>query len=110
MAPARSSPSFDTRYLHGHLAQGSARIWARTMAELGVYTRNELRDEDGRDPLPGLDEPLTPLNMGGGQQKPDCRAPEETMMTQLERRDIVTVRPAAQTALPSAFEVKRRRR
>jgi hypothetical protein len=40
--------------------------WARTMAELGIYTRNELRDEEGKDPLPGLDEPLTPMNMSGG--------------------------------------------
>jgi hypothetical protein len=37
--------------------------WARTMAETGIYTRNELREEDGKDPLPGLDKPLTPMNM-----------------------------------------------
>jgi len=41
--------------------------WARTMAEMGIYTRNELRDEEGKDPLPGLDTPLTPLNMQGGK-------------------------------------------
>lgn len=55
---------FDVR----HLLAGSMRDraqWARTMAEMGIYTRNELRDEEGRDPLPGLDDPLTPLNMGG---------------------------------------------
>lgn len=57
---------FDVRYLQaGSLKDRAA--WARTMAELGIYTRNELRDEEGRDPLPGLDEPLTPLNMGGGK-------------------------------------------
>ena len=35
------------------------------MVEMGIYTRNEIRDLYGLDPLPGLDEPLTPLNMGG---------------------------------------------
>jgi HK97 family phage portal protein len=55
---------FDTRYLQGGSLKDRA-LWARTMAEMGIYTRNELRDEEGRDPLPGLDEPLTPLNMNG---------------------------------------------
>lgn len=53
---------FDTRYLlAGSMADRSQ--WARTMAEMGIYTRNEIRDEEGKDPIPGLDEPLTPLNM-----------------------------------------------
>lgn len=39
----------------------------RTMIELGVRTRNEVRRDEGLDPLPGLDEPLTPLNMQSGQ-------------------------------------------
>lgn len=53
---------FDTRYLlAGSMADRSQ--WARTMTEMGIYTRNEIRDEDGKDPLPGLDEPLTPMNM-----------------------------------------------
>lgn len=56
---------FDTRYLLAGSMRDRAQ-WARTMAEMGIYTRNELRDEEGKDPLPGLDEPLTPLNMGGG--------------------------------------------
>lgn len=55
---------FDTRYLRAGSMKDRA-VWARTMAEMGIYTRNELRDEEGRDPLPGLDQPLTPLNMGG---------------------------------------------
>jgi hypothetical protein len=37
------------------------------MVELGILTRNEARREEGRDPLPGLDEPLTPLNMRQGE-------------------------------------------
>lgn len=53
---------FDTRYLTAGAMRDRA-VWARTMAELGVYTRNELREEEGKDPLPGLDEPLTPANM-----------------------------------------------
>ena len=63
---------FDTRYLtEGSMAARAQ--WARTMVELGIYTRNEIRDEEGMDPLPGLDEPLTPMNMtqGGKQGKDD---------------------------------------
>jgi HK97 family phage portal protein len=55
---------FDTRYLTAGSMADRAQ-WARTMAEMGIYTRNELRDEEGKDPLPGLDEPLTPMNMSG---------------------------------------------
>lgn len=57
---------FDTRYLGAGSMKDRA-VWARTMAEMGIYTRNELRDEEGKDPLPGLDDPLTPLNMTGVQ-------------------------------------------
>ena len=55
---------FDTRYLSEGAMKDRA-MWARTMAEMGIYTRNELREEEGMDRLPGLDEPLTPMNMGG---------------------------------------------
>ena len=57
---------FDTRYLLAGSMNDRA-AWARTMAELGIYTRNEIRDEEGKDPLPGLDQPLTPLNMTGAR-------------------------------------------
>jgi HK97 family phage portal protein len=56
---------FDTRYLTAGAMKDRAQ-WARTMVEMGIYTRNELREEEGKDPLPGLDEPLTPLNMQAG--------------------------------------------
>lgn len=58
---------FDTRYMRAGSMKDRAQ-WARTMAETGIYTRNELREEDGKDPLPGLDEPLTPMNMGNGSK------------------------------------------
>lgn len=63
---------FDTRYLMAGSMKDRAG-WARTMAEMGIYTRNEIRDEEGKDPLPGLDEPLTPLNMASAktQESPD---------------------------------------
>lgn len=53
---------FDTRYLTAGSMKDRGE-WARSMVEMGIYTRNEIRDEDGLDPLSGLDEPLTPLNM-----------------------------------------------
>jgi HK97 family phage portal protein len=55
---------FDVRYLRAGDMKDRAQ-WARTMAEMGIYTRNELRDEEHKDPLPGLDQPLTPMNMNG---------------------------------------------
>lgn len=61
---------FDVRYLMAG-AMRDRSIWARTMAEMGIYTRNEIRDEEGKDPLPGLDEPLTPMNMTQGQPNAD---------------------------------------
>ena len=67
---------FDVRYLLAGSMRDRAQ-WARTMAEMGIYTRNELRDEEGRDPLPGLDDPLTPMNMTGatnGTQDPPANA------------------------------------
>lgn len=60
---------FDTRYLTEGSLKDRAQ-WARTMTEMGIYTRNEIREEDGKDKLTGLDEPLTPLNMGGKPQGP----------------------------------------
>jgi HK97 family phage portal protein len=58
---------FDVRYLtQGSMADRAQ--WARTMTELGIYTRNEIRDMEGMDPIDGLDEPLTPLNMSQGNQ------------------------------------------
>lgn len=71
---------FDARYLGAGSMRDRAQ-WARTMAEMGIYTRNELRDEEGKDPLPGLDQPLTPLNMAGGEDDADPKddiAPEKT--------------------------------
>ena len=58
---------FDVRYLLAGSIKDRA-LYARTMAEMGIYTRNELRDEEGKDPLPGLDEPLTPLNTNAGKK------------------------------------------
>ena len=60
---------FDTRYMVAGSMKDRAQ-WARTMTEMGIYTRNEIRDVEGMDPLPGLDEPLTPLNMTGGKPAP----------------------------------------
>ena len=57
---------FDTRYMTAGSLKDRAQ-WARSMTEAGIYTRNEVRDDEGLDPLDGLDEPLTPLNMSGSK-------------------------------------------
>lgn len=62
---------FDTRYLTEGAMKDRAQ-WARTMAEMGIYTRNEIREEEGKDPLPGLDDPLTPLNMSAATPKKEA--------------------------------------
>ena len=59
----------DTRYMRAGDMKDRAQ-WSRTMAELGIYTRNELRDEEGKDPIDGLDEPLTPMNMAARGNPP----------------------------------------
>lgn len=56
---------FDTRYLTAGSMKDRAQ-WIRAVVETGVETRNEVRDNEGMDPLPGLDEPLTPMNMTTG--------------------------------------------
>jgi HK97 family phage portal protein len=68
---------FDVRYLLAGSMKDRA-AWARTMTEMGIYTRNEIRDEEGKDPLPGLDAPLTPMNMTGGSgAQPAADDPED---------------------------------
>lgn len=37
--------------------------YIKTMVVSGILTRNEGREMEGREPLPGLDKPLLPLNM-----------------------------------------------
>lgn len=65
---------FDTRYLTAGSMKDQAE-YARSMTEMGNLTRNEIRDDLGRDPLDGLDDPLTPLNL---TTNPDGATPNET--------------------------------
>jgi HK97 family phage portal protein len=59
---------FDNRYMRAGSLKDRAQ-WARTMIETGVYSANEIRDEEGKDPRPGGDVYLTPLNMQGNSQQ-----------------------------------------
>lgn len=68
---------FDTRYMRAGAMKDRAQ-WARTMAEMGIYTRNEIRDEEGKDPIAGLDNPLTPLNMTQGAKPSDDKPDDST--------------------------------
>lgn len=56
---------FDTRDLEKASTSERADAY-RNLVELGIMTRNEARELEGLPPLPGLDTPLTPLNMTGG--------------------------------------------
>lgn len=42
-------------------AQGQ---WYREMTYSGVYTRNEVREKEGLNPIEGLEKPLVPVNYG----------------------------------------------
>lgn len=53
---------FDTRYMRAGSIKDRA-LYARTMIEMGLLNANEYRDEEGRDPRPGGDEYLKPMNM-----------------------------------------------
>jgi len=56
---------FDTRYL----TQGSMKDraeWARTMIEMQIMTRNEIRDAFGMDAVDGGNEFWSPANIAGG--------------------------------------------
>lgn len=65
---------FDTRYL----TQGSMKDraeWARTMIEMKIMTRNEVRDSFGMDAVEDGDEFWSPANVAGGGDQTDP-APE----------------------------------
>lgn len=63
---------FDTREMTKATTKERAESY-RSLIELGVMTRNEARELEGLPPLPGLDEPLTPMNMTG--QTDETQAP-----------------------------------
>jgi len=48
-----------------------------TLVQTGVLTRNEVRELENRNPIDGLDEPLTPLNMQAGQGDPPPDVPAQ---------------------------------
>jgi HK97 family phage portal protein len=56
---------FDTRYMTAGSMKDRA-LYARAMVETGLLNPNEWRDDEGRDPRPGGDEYLRPLNMTAG--------------------------------------------
>ena len=55
---------------HSQMLRGALKDTAEYLAklvQLGVLTRNEAREFVDRNPLDGLDEPLTPINLAGAQ-------------------------------------------
>lgn len=73
----------ELEYDMDHLARGDMQARAEyhnTMTQGGIETRNEARIDEGRNPLPGLDQPLEPLNMtpAGSRPKPgDQKQPKQ---------------------------------
>lgn len=56
---------FDVRYLLAGSMKDRA-MHARTMIEMGIYSPNEVREEEGKDPRAGGDDYLRPMNMATG--------------------------------------------
>lgn len=60
---------FDVRQLLRANSEARSTYWHNAISD-GWLTRNEVRREEGYEPLPGLDEPLHPLNMGSNGGAP----------------------------------------
>lgn len=73
----------------------------KVMVELGVYTRNEVRALENKNPLDGLGEPLTPLKAGGA---PIPVAPEPAPPETKEPAAPTKVPPKAPTKVPGKAE------
>jgi len=79
-------PEFDMRrMMRGDSAARSAYYASRV--QWGSMTRNEVRIAEGDEPLPGLDEPLVPLNMVEASNAPDELAEKGAKDDQLQPAD-----------------------
>jgi HK97 family phage portal protein len=70
---------FDVRQLLRANSDARSKYWHNAIVD-GWLTRNEVRLEEGYEALPGLDEPLHPLNMGPNRDREpadDGRASDE---------------------------------
>lgn len=62
------------KFVAAGLLRGALKDTAEYLVKLttnGIMTRNEAREKIELNPLDGLDEPLTPSNLAGAQDKPD---------------------------------------
>ena len=69
----------DAEFDHKPMMRGDGAARAtriRSLVLSGVMMRNEGREEEGYDPVDGLDEPLAPLNMGTVNADGEIEAPE----------------------------------
>lgn len=70
---ADQDAGYYTKFIAAGLMRGALKDTAEYLNKLtsnGTMTRNEAREKLDLNPLPGLDEPLTPLNMDAGNGKP----------------------------------------
>ena len=68
------SPDLFAKLIVEGLLRGSTKdqaLWFDKMITLGIMTRNEVRSLLDMNPLEGLDEPLTPMNMGANNDGED---------------------------------------
>lgn len=77
LAPGLYEARFDVEELQRGDSAAQANFFARLVLG-GILTRNEAREALGYNPLPGLDEPLTPTNTTTAQDSMKSPAPGES--------------------------------
>lgn len=83
---------FDVRQLLRANSEARSKYWHNAIVD-GWLTRNEVRLEEGYEALPGLDEPLHPLNMGpNGGTAPDSAGDSRAQAILEAAADRVVVR------------------
>jgi len=73
LTPQERAAGYYSDFIEEGLLRGDMRTTAEVLCkytERGILTRNEAREKLDQNPLDGLDEPLTPVNLIGDNAKP----------------------------------------
>ncbi len=94
---AELEPEFDYRMLMRGDAKSRADA-ASVLINCGAITRNEARDDEGRNPLPGLSKPLRPLNTVEIGEDGETEEPDEPAAADDVPTEPAPVKPAREGA------------
>ncbi|MGE3511183.1 MAG: phage portal protein [Vicinamibacterales bacterium] len=91
--------TYFTEFLMEALLRGDSKARAdfyKMGIDAGWLTRNEAREKENLNPLPGLDEPLQPLNMGTPGQLRQARAIVHAAADRVVRKEVASLRSLAE--------------